>query len=278
MQSVEEVATILNPIPGTVAPFLATIMVSNGVKWSLFYVLLLALSGISAVAFFFTFKGYEIEGTTITPLTGLDRGASQQTDREAKSGILKKALINKTTLLGGLFVAAYQGAEVSISGWVISFLISYRNGDPAHVGYVTSGFWGGITLGRFILVAPAHKIGDRISIIVLTMVTIGFQVMLWLLPDVIGNAVAVAIIGLLQGPIFPCAAGIFAKLLPSRLQVTSLGLISGMGSSGGAMGPFCTGLLAQNFGTIVFNPVCILLYAVMTASSLGLPTIPKRTE
>jgi hypothetical protein len=30
---------------------------------------------------------------------------------------------------------------VSISGWIISYLINYRDGDPAKVGYVTAGFW-----------------------------------------------------------------------------------------------------------------------------------------
>jgi len=52
---------------------------------------------------------------------------------------LKEALKNPATLAGALFIFAYQGAEVSTSGWVISFLISYRGGDPSKVGYVTSG-------------------------------------------------------------------------------------------------------------------------------------------
>jgi fucose permease len=42
-----------------------------------------------------------------------------------------------------------KGAEVAISGWVISFLVQMRAGDPSKVGYVTSGFWAGITIGRF---------------------------------------------------------------------------------------------------------------------------------
>lgn len=37
---------------------------------------------------------------------------------------------------------------MSISGWVISFLVQFRNGDPSKVGYVTAGFWAGITLGK----------------------------------------------------------------------------------------------------------------------------------
>lgn len=252
-------------------------MVSKGARWSFFYLIPLALSSISAIAFFKSFRDYETEETTIRPLANMNRTASNEITQTDKKGILRKALTNRTTLLAGLLVASYQGAEVSISGWVISFLIDYRGGDPAHVGYVTSGFWGGITLGRFLLVTPAHKIGDRVSLIALTAATIGFQIMVWFLPDIIGDAVAVAIIGLLQGPIYPCAVGVFARLLPSRLQVTSLGLITGMGSSGGALGPLATGLLAQKLGTVVLNPVCIVLYVTMLASWFGLPVTQKRT-
>jgi fucose permease len=41
--------------------------------------------------------------------------------------------------------SAYQGGEVAISGWVISYLIQHRDGTPSQVGNVTSGFWAGIT-------------------------------------------------------------------------------------------------------------------------------------
>jgi hypothetical protein len=51
------------------------------------------------------------------------------------------------------FNSFYQGGEVAISGWVISYLIQQREGDPSKVGNVTSGFWGGIT-GRLSFPGP----------------------------------------------------------------------------------------------------------------------------
>jgi fucose permease len=47
--------------------------------------------------------------------------------------MFKQALKNRVTLMGALFIFSYQGAEVSISGWVISYLIEYKRGDSAHV-------------------------------------------------------------------------------------------------------------------------------------------------
>lgn len=265
-------------IGGTVAPFMATAMVSSGIRWSYFYCIPLAISAINTAAFFTTFRGYESEISTNQNNTALSQTLYRQTTIDEKKSVLKRALKNRTTLLGALLIFAYQGAEVSISGWVISFLIDYRNGDPAQVGYVTAGFWGGITLGRFLMVTPAHKIGDRISVLALTVGTAAFQLLLWFLPNVIGNAVAVALIGLLLGPIYPCATGVFSKLLPAHLQITSLGLIGSVGSSGGALFPFLTGVLAQGSGTVVLNPVCIALYVVMIGAWLGIPRVAKRRE
>lgn len=92
------------------------------------------------------FWSYEEEGpaTFLAPseLTGSRRDAII-VGKPTKMQLLKQAVQNRVTLFGALFIFAYQGAEVSVSGWVISFLISYRNGDPAHVGYVTAGFWAG---------------------------------------------------------------------------------------------------------------------------------------
>ena len=144
---------------GTVGPIMATSMVSHGIVWSRFYLIGI---GIRAVAFFFSgwvYREYEQEaGVQLT--SAIERTASRRSAQEAgslgKRQLLMKALKNKTTLFGALFIFAYQGAEVSISGWVISFLISYRGGDPARVGYVTAGFW--VSLGCF-------KFGQSVCII-----------------------------------------------------------------------------------------------------------------
>lgn len=131
-------------IGGTIGPIIATSMVSHGIIWSRFYLIGI---GIRAVAFVFSgwvYRNYEKEAG-VQLMSALERTASRRATREAgslgKRQLLMKALKDKTTLFGALFIFAYQGAEVSISGWVISFLINYRGGDPARVGYVTAGFW-----------------------------------------------------------------------------------------------------------------------------------------
>lgn len=192
--------------------------------------------------------------------------------------ILKMALRSRTTIFGSLFIFAYQGAEVSVLGWVVSFLINYRGGDPSSVGYVSAGFWAGITLGRFLLVYPANRFGERLSVGLMAIGAICFQLLTWLIPNIIGEAVAVAILGVLLGAVFPCALSVFIKLLPRNIQIPSLSFITALGSSGGAVFPFLTGILAQSAGTMVLHPVCLGLYGLMGACWLLLPKISKRSE
>ncbi|KAJ4323611.1 hypothetical protein N0V94_001804 [Neodidymelliopsis sp. IMI 364377] len=267
-------------IGGTIAPIIGTAIVSQGVIWSRFFFLLLGLRFCCIVFSAWAFRNYEEDSST-TLLTALEMTASRQnatTESGSKMEELKLALQNKVTIFGALFILAYQGAEVSVSGWIISYLINYRDGDPAKVGYVTAGFWAGITIGRFVLTHAAPRIGEKNYVVGLTIGAAALQLMSWLIPNVIGNAVAVSLLGLLLGPVYPCAQTIFSRLVPRHLQTTSIGFIGSAGSSGGAIAPFTTGILAQATGTWVLHPVALGLYSAMLACWFALPRVNKRTE
>ena len=262
-------------IGATIAPLMATALVTHKHPWSTFYFISLSITLFNLILAFFSFRNYEKD----TPVVNLLHPTpSNPNPSPSRSKLLKAALTNKTTVLGALFIFCYQGAEVSISGWVISFLISYRHSSPAHVGYVTSGFWGGITLGRFLLSHPAHSLGEKRAVFLLILGAACFQLLVWLVPNVVGDAVAVSVVGLLLGPVYPCATAVFSKLIPKRLQMSSLAAVSALGSSGGAVAPFFTGLLAQEVGTWVLHPICIGLFAGMVGCWVGLPRLVKRRE
>jgi fucose permease len=266
---------------GTVSPLMATTMVSRGIHWSYFYAIPMSLAVFSIPFMGWSYWSYE-KDLPVQLFTALERTASRRAAVEAgnpsKAEILRRALKNRTTLLGAAFIFAYQGAEVSISGWVISFLIHNRKGDPSKVGNVTSGFWAGITVGRFVLTHFASKIGEKTAVIGLVIGAAAFQLLVWLVPSIITDAVAEAIVGVFLGPVYPCATAVFARLLPRNIQISALGFVGSMGSSGGAVAPFFTGLLAQKLGTVVLHPICLGLFIAMEISWLLLPKTTKHRE
>lgn len=263
-------------IGGTVGPLIATALVSQGHVWSTFYFVSLAITAFNALFAYLTFRTYELDSSPQTHLPPTPSDAANPSP--SKAALLHEALRNKTTILGALFIFAYQGAEVSISGWVISFLISYRHPSPSRVGYVTAGFWAGITAGRFLLSHPAHRVGEKTAVAGLTIGAAALQILVWRVPSVVGDAVAVSLLGALLGPVYPCATAVFSRLVPRRLQMSCLAAVSALGSSGGAAAPFFTGLLAQGVGTWVLHPICVGLFALMLLCWGFLPRIVKRRE
>lgn len=143
-------------IGGTIGPLIATSLVSKGYLWSRFYAMMLGLAVLNFCLSGWTFWSYEKDNGSAMPSLLHRPADSSKQPVSLKEKInkqwtsLKTLLSNKPTVLGALFFFSYVGAEVTISGWVISFLVQFRNGDPSKVGYVTSGFWGGITFGMLL--------------------------------------------------------------------------------------------------------------------------------
>ncbi|KAK1249502.1 hypothetical protein MKX07_003018 [Trichoderma sp. CBMAI-0711] len=259
-------------VGGTSGPLIATALVTVAhASWNHYYILTMGISfltmGLSAWAFW----RFEREQSPAA------REREAAPDSSAVLGMLAAVKL-RIVLLGSTFIFAYQGAEVSISGWVISFLINSRGGNPSSVGYVSAGFWAGITLGRFFLSAPAQRIGEKAFIYGLVAGALAFQILVWFVPNVVGDAVAVSIVGLLLGPIYPCSAAVFMRGLSHRDTLSGIGAISAFGSLGGAVAPFVTGLLAQAVGTWVLHPIVIALFVVMLLCWYGIPEETKEKQ
>ncbi|KAK4207569.1 major facilitator superfamily domain-containing protein [Rhypophila decipiens] len=281
-------------IGGTVGPLIATTLVTRTTAvWGFYYFIVVGFALLNCCFSAWCFWSYETETTKrATGSAGLaEAGQAGMFDEEAiimgrqhamsrDSGAVASlygvlsAAATKVVLLGALFLFCYQGAEVSVSGWVLTFLLDHRNGDQKTVGYVTSGFWGGITLGRFLLSTPAQWIGEKRFVYGLAVLAGVFQLIVWLVPNIIADFVAVAILGFLLGPIYPCAAAVFMRAMTRDEQVRGMVIMSAFGSSGGAAAPFTTGLLAHAVGTFVLHPIAVSLYAVMLVCWYFLPGHP----
>lgn len=258
-------------IGATISPLIATTMLGTaGTIWSRFYLINLGLAVIIFFLSIWSFWSYDRE---LRPsMTEKERLG----DESVLNGLLC-TLRAKIVILGAIFIFAYQGAEVSISGWIISFLIETRGGVPRSVGYVSSGFWGGITVSRFGLAGLAQRWGEKPFVYALTVGAFAFQLLIWLVPNIIGNAIATAVVGVMLGPVYPCAAAVLMRNMTKREALKGVVAVTAIGSLGGAMAPFVTGLLAQAVGTFVLHPICIFQYVVMLCCWYGVPARADKT-
>jgi fucose permease len=54
----------------------------------------------------------------------------------------RQILSLKTVHLLAFFILVYVGVEVTIGGWIVTYIIDVRGGGPSS-GYVSAGFFGG---------------------------------------------------------------------------------------------------------------------------------------
>lgn len=257
----------------TVAPLIATAMISANVQWSFFFLILVGLSCCSTMCIGWSWIGYKQD---MAGFEGEEGDAAVAAPVEGEESLVRLSLRNKVTWLLALFTMAYQGTEVAIGGWVVTYLIDYRGGNPDQVGYVAAGFWAGLTLGRFVLVAPCQRWGPKRSVVILTIFLIVLIILTWLIPSIIGAAVCVSFAGFVMGPSYPLLITVATVLVPRKIQVISITVMTAFGSTGGALFPFFVGITAQSRGSFVVYPFCLALCGLMMATWLPLPRTYQR--
>ncbi|RPD55992.1 MFS general substrate transporter [Lentinus tigrinus ALCF2SS1-6] len=161
-----------------------------------------------------------------------------------------------------LFALLYVGVEVTIGGWTVSYVQETRNGT-SDAGYISSGFFAGMTLGRIFLMWLNEKIGERRALFIYALLAIILEVTVWVVPSLIENGVAVAFVGLLLGPMYPILVHHSTHILPRWLLTGCMGYISSIGQAGSAVLPFLTGLLASKFGIASLQPFIVSMMSVM---------------
>ena len=78
---------------------------------------------------------------------------------------------------------------------------------------------------------------------------------MWVVPSLIENAVAVAVIGVLLGPMFPILLGQATRVVPKVYLTPSVGFIAGIAMVGSALLPFATGVLSNQYGIGALQPL-----------------------
>ncbi|KAL9710438.1 hypothetical protein Ac2012v2_006738 [Leucoagaricus gongylophorus] len=169
------------------------------------------------------------------------------------------------------FILVYVGVEVTIGGWIVTFMLDVRGGGPS-AGYISSGFFGGLMVGRVLLLWINRKVGERRVLFIYSLLAIGLELIVWLVPSLIGGAVAVSIIGVILGPMYPIAMNQAGRVLPQWLLTGSIGWIAGFGQAGSAAIPFITGVISSKHGIKSLEPLLIAMIGCMMVLWFLVPT------
>ncbi|KAJ5094662.1 Major facilitator superfamily domain general substrate transporter [Penicillium angulare] len=266
-----------------VGPFVATAVASanSGTdtdtesKWNLFYCLPLAVGVVNLVAVGVSFhdrvgfvgKGNRRMEDVQTQVEG-ERGSS------ARKNALKEirdTLSTPGVWLLSLFFFFFLGAAVTAGGWMVEYLVNIRNGDVKEMGYVPAGFYGGAFLGRLLLAEPTHRLGERRMIFIYAVLCVGLQLVFWLVPNIITEAVAVSLLGFFSGPFFATGVSVGSKIFAPEILSPAISFVFVLGQIGGSIFPAITGLIAAHVGVKVLQPILVGLLGAAGISWLVLP-------
>ncbi|KAI0064407.1 MFS general substrate transporter [Artomyces pyxidatus] len=256
---------------GAFAAPLAATHFAQEKHWSFHYLISLgiAVSNVVVLAAVFKFKTQDEIMTEAGLETG-DTGSGQGSKARQLWGLRAVHSL-------ALFALIYVGTEVTLGGWIVTFVIRERQGGPS-AGYISSGFFGGLTLGRIVLLWLNQKIGERRALFLYAAISIGLEATIWAVPSLIENAVAVSFIGLLMGPMYPILINHATKILPRWLLAGAVGVIAGVGQSGSAIVPFITGVLAAKYGISSLQPLVVAMMSVMILIWATVPKAQRRAD
>jgi fucose permease len=148
-------------VGGTIAPLIATTLITKAnVPWYYWYYAMVGCAVIEIGTSAHAFWGATGEVFREAHPRTSDAGGSR-----LKEAVLKKPAA-RVTWLSALFLLGYVGIEVGLGGWIVAFMIRVRNAKPFASGMTATGFWLGLTVGRFVLGFVTPRIGEKLAIAV----------------------------------------------------------------------------------------------------------------
>ncbi|KAI5477257.1 MFS efflux transporter [Pseudohyphozyma bogoriensis] len=250
-----------------VCPLAATAYASSGKKFSYFWAISIGLAALSVLSLLVAFRfNYRIEEPTTAkaraqPRRGLDTPEERSMElRDQSEAGESRETVERVSQNNAEEVdprGAFQQTLSSKVMWTFAVFIL------AYAGYVATGYWGGIAIGRIACSRINTWVGEKRVIFFYLPGVVALQLAIWFAHNLVANAVAASFVGFLLGPLFPNTMALTTKTLPRRLHNTAIGFIAAFGQTGSAIFPFLTGILAQKYSTYALQPMMIVLSLVM---------------
>jgi fucose permease len=179
---------------------------------------------------------------------------------------LRPALRRPEVWLAATFLVLYVGVEVTVGNWGYSLLTLGQGREGLLASRVVSGYWLGLTVGRFLINAIASRLGVSLQRMMYGCLAgvVAATLLTWWGPNAAVGALGFGLMGFFLGPMFPTTIAVMPRLLPGRLVATAIGLLVGASVVGGAFFPWLAGALAQELGLRSLLPYLLVLAILQT--------------
>ncbi|KZT24571.1 MFS general substrate transporter [Neolentinus lepideus HHB14362 ss-1] len=252
------------------SPLVATVIVTKGLPYNLFYTTNIGMNvpvlAITWVAF-----------GNLKELPSPNTSEVSSTTREGHLS-LQDVLKSRVVWTLAIFLMLYVGAEETIGGWIVSYILQARKGTAEGASWVASAFYLGVAIGRITLPSLNMTLGERLAIILYLIFAIALTLLSWLLPILSSTASCTAITGLLISTFYTAAITTGGKLIPRSMHADAFALMSSVGQVGSAVFPLLVGVMSTKKGIWVVEPTVVALLAAQGVCWLLVPKVGRRLD
>lgn len=184
----------------------------------------------------------------------------------------------KLVILIALLLGLYIGAEVSYGSWIYSYVLKMNLGDENMAAYLTSVFWGALTVGRLFGVPLAARFRPRTILLAdLTGCFISIAIAIFNATNLLAITIATVCIGLSMATIYPTALTFAERRM--KISGQGMGFFVVGGSVGGMLVPMLIGQMFESRGPRVMMFIILfdLLVAALVYVLLILDSSSKKT-
>lgn len=184
--------------------------------------------------------------------------------RPAGERLLGPALRSPAVLLAAVFLGVYVGLELGVGNWGFTYAVDVHGLGDLMAGYLVSGYWFGLTVGRFVISPISVRLGwttARMMFVCLGGVTAA-SALIWVGTGAALAGVGFVLLGFFLGPLFPTAIAVVPEVTEPRLVPTAIGILNGVSLVGGAALPWLAGAIAQGIGVWTLMPYALILGVV----------------
>ncbi|KAI8276402.1 hypothetical protein K4K60_007782 [Colletotrichum sp. SAR11_57] len=236
-------------------PYLVGLMLSeDGGLWYRWYYVLTAAAAIESCILCWAFRNENAERYHKSKLY-----QEIASDPASKGAIFKY----KATWVYAGYLLIYVGAECTISGWIVAFMLRVRHASTYASSICSSAFWAGMAAGRLMLGVVTDKLGVKRAVVVYLIFAPVFTLLFIFVRVLWFSVVVMALLGFVMGPLFPSAIVQLVNLLPKELHVAAVSFVASLGQVGGALLPYMLGAITQVAGLETFQYMLLVQFGIL---------------